>query len=65
MLDAKVLVIGAGGLGCPTLQYVCAVGVGTIGMMDGDIVSLSNLHRQILFDSKDVGKLKTEAERAR
>ncbi|MEO6230028.1 MAG: HesA/MoeB/ThiF family protein [Ferruginibacter sp.] len=52
---AKVLVIGAGGLGCPALQYLAAAGVGTIGIIDDDIVSLSNLHRQVLYSTGDVG----------
>ncbi|TWR31442.1 thiamine biosynthesis protein [Mucilaginibacter pallidiroseus] len=56
--DAKVLVIGAGGLGCPVLQYLVASGVGTIGIADGDTVSVSNLHRQILYGPADVGKSK-------
>ncbi|WP_228408142.1 MULTISPECIES: HesA/MoeB/ThiF family protein [unclassified Chryseobacterium] len=61
LTSAKVLVIGAGGLGCPVLQYLTAAGVGNIGIVDDDRVSLSNLHRQILYNSDDVGKLKTEA----
>ncbi|WP_428069374.1 molybdopterin-synthase adenylyltransferase MoeB [Chryseobacterium gambrini] len=61
LASAKVLVIGAGGLGCPVLQYLTAAGVGNIGIVDDDRVSLSNLHRQILYNSDDVGKLKTEA----
>lgn len=60
LTSAKVLVIGAGGLGCPVLQYLTAAGVGNIGIVDDDRVSLSNLHRQILYNSDDVGKLKTE-----
>ncbi len=61
LASAKVLVVGAGGLGCPVLQYLTAAGVGNIGIIDDDKVSLSNLHRQILFTSNDIGKLKTEA----
>lgn len=60
LLKAKVLVIGAGGLGCPALQYLAAAGVGHLGIVDDDTVSLSNLHRQILFTTPDIGKLKTE-----
>lgn len=56
--NAKVLVIGAGGLGCPVLQYLCAAGVGTIGVADFDVIELHNLHRQILYTADDVGKSK-------
>jgi len=56
--QAKVLVVGAGGLGCPVLQYLTAAGVGTIGMIDDDIVSVSNLQRQILYTYDDIGKSK-------
>jgi sulfur-carrier protein adenylyltransferase/sulfurtransferase len=56
---AKVLVIGAGGLGCPVLQYLAAAGVGKIGIMEFDMVDESNLQRQVLYGSSDIGKLKS------
>ncbi|MFK8037401.1 MAG: molybdopterin-synthase adenylyltransferase MoeB [Crocinitomicaceae bacterium] len=56
--EAKVLIIGAGGLGCPILQYLTAAGVGTIGIIDHDVVSISNLQRQILYTHQDIGKYK-------
>ena len=56
---AKVLVVGTGGLGAPLLQYLTAVGVGTIGVIDFDIVDESNLQRQVLFGMEDLGKFKT------
>ena len=55
---AKVLVIGAGGLGCPILQYLIAAGVGTIGIVDGDKVDVTNLQRQVLYSIDDIGKSK-------
>ncbi len=58
--NAKVLIVGMGGLGCPSSQYLAASGVGTIGIADDDIVSLSNLHRQILYTPEDIGKRKVE-----
>ncbi|MCP4183824.1 MAG: molybdopterin-synthase adenylyltransferase MoeB [Hyphomicrobiales bacterium] len=59
--SARVLVIGAGGLGSPVLQYLTAAGVGTIGVIDDDIVSLSNLQRQLIHDTDKVGMLKTQS----
>ena len=58
--QAKVLVIGAGGLGCPVLQYLTAAGVGTIGIIDDDLVTQSNLQRQILYTIDDIGYSKAE-----
>ncbi|MFC3714222.1 HesA/MoeB/ThiF family protein [Sphingoaurantiacus capsulatus] len=61
LLDARVLVIGAGGLGSPCIQYLAAAGVGTIGVVDDDDVSLSNLQRQVLHGTEDVGRPKVES----
>jgi len=55
-----VLIVGAGGLGCPTAQYLASSGVGTIGIADFDTVSVSNLHRQVLYNPADAGQLKAE-----
>ena len=49
------MIVGAGGLGCPALQYLVAAGVGSIGIIDDDVVSLTNLHRQVLFNVNDIG----------
>src|SRR5580698_1828758 len=58
---ASVLVVGAGGLGSPVALYLAAAGIGRIGLVDDDAVSLSNLQRQILFKTKDVGRAKVDA----
>ncbi|MBM4092264.1 MAG: molybdopterin-synthase adenylyltransferase MoeB, partial [Planctomycetes bacterium] len=61
LLAGKVLLVGAGGLGCPAGLYLAAAGVGTIGLMDGDVVDLSNLQRQVAHHTPDVGKPKVES----
>ena len=58
IINSKVLIVGAGGLGCPIADYLSRAGVGTIGIADHDKVCLSNIHRQSLYNSKDVGKFK-------
>ena len=58
IINSKVLIVGAGGLGCPIADYLSRAGIGTIGIADHDKVSLSNIHRQSLYSSKDVGKFK-------
>src|SRR6202022_2497010 len=58
---ARVLVIGAGGLGAPALLYLAAAGVGTIGIIDDDKVALSNLQRQVIHATSDIGGLKVES----
>lgn len=63
--QARVLVVGAGGLGCPALQYLAAAGVGHIGLLDGDVVSLSNLNRQVLYGLPDVGQAKVAVAQQR
>lgn len=61
LLNAKVLIIGAGGLGAPAAMYLAAAGVGTIGIVDADEVDLSNLQRQIIHSTKDLGKPKVQS----
>lgn len=58
---ARVLVVGAGGLGAPVLQYLAAAGIGTLGIADDDLVSLSNLQRQVIHDTGTIGEQKTES----
>ncbi|WP_138378967.1 HesA/MoeB/ThiF family protein [Luteithermobacter gelatinilyticus] len=65
LLDTKVLVVGAGGLGSPLILYLAAAGVGTIGVVDDDVVSLSNLQRQILHDTDRLGTAKTDSTKER
>lgn len=61
LADARVAIVGVGGLGCPAAQYLAAAGVGRLTLIDADHVSVTNLHRQILFGPDDVGRLKTDA----
>jgi sulfur-carrier protein adenylyltransferase/sulfurtransferase len=65
LLKAKVLIVGAGGLGCPISIYLAAAGVGTLGLVDFDTVDLSNLQRQILFTTEQIGKPKVDMTEAR
>ena len=60
IINAKVLIIGIGGLGCPLLTYLAASGVGTIGIVDPDKIEISNLNRQTLFATNDIGKYKVD-----
>ncbi len=63
--QSKILVIGVGGLGCPLLTALTTAGIGNLGLVDFDKVSLSNLHRQFLFSEKDIGKYKVEVAKER
>lgn len=65
LLAAKVALIGAGGLGCPAALYLAAAGVGTLGLIDDDVVDVSNLQRQVLYTQNDVGKPKVECAHQR
>jgi len=65
LLAAKVLIIGAGGLGSPVAAYLTGAGVGTLGIADSDNVELNNLHRQIIYSSEDIGREKAAAARIR
>ncbi len=64
LLSSHVLLIGAGGIGCPAIQYLAAAGVGTISVVDDDDVALSNLQRQVLYSEADIGTPKVEAAKA-
>lgn len=63
LLDSKVLIVGAGGLGSPAAIYLAAAGLGTLGIVDGDRVDLSNLHRQVMHFTHDIGRPKTQSAR--
>lgn len=65
LLASKVLLIGAGGLGCPLAQYLAAAGVGELGLVDDDVVDVSNLQRQVLYGTRDVGRPKVEVAQER
>ncbi len=58
ILSAKILIVGVGGLGCPAAENLVRAGIGTIGLIDNDIINLSNIHRQSLFNSRDIKKSK-------
>jgi len=64
LMAARVLVVGSGGLGSPLLLYLGAAGVGTLGVVDDDVVDLSNLQRQVIHDTTEIGKPKVESARA-
>ncbi|MFL0195288.1 HesA/MoeB/ThiF family protein [Clostridium sp. WILCCON 0269] len=61
LLNSKILIIGTGGLGAPAAMYLAAAGIGTLGLVDGDVVDLSNLQRQIIHETNDVGKPKVQS----
>ena len=64
LLSSHALLIGAGGIGCPAIQYLAAAGVGTISAVDDDVVSLSNLQRQVLYSAEQIGEAKVDAAQA-
>ena len=64
LLSSHVLLIGAGGIGCPAIQYLAAAGVGSISVVDDDVVSLSNLQRQVLYSETQIGEAKVDAAQA-
>ena len=64
LLGAKVLVVGAGGLGSPLLLYLAAAGIGTLGIVDDDVVDLSNLQRQIVHPTESIGVPKVESAKS-
>jgi molybdopterin/thiamine biosynthesis adenylyltransferase len=65
ILNSKVLIVGVGGLGCPVAEFLTRAGVGTIGITDNDKVNLSNLHRQSLYDTSDLGKSKVKTVKSK
>ena len=60
ILSSKVLIVGVGGLGSPAVEFLSRAGIGSLGIIDDDIISLSNLHRQSLYNTSDIGKLKVK-----
>ena len=65
LAKSRVLIVGVGGLGSPIALYLTAAGVGTLGLIDPDVVSLTNLQRQVLYSTQQIGELKVEAARKR
>ena len=64
LLEARIAIVGAGGIGAPAIQYLAAAGIGTLRVIDDDVVTLDNLQRQVLFGTGDVGRAKTEVTAA-